>query len=268
MESKMKISNESYDYNIPAVIHLPETKRNTFPAVILCHGTASQKDEVGNMFVSLAEKLAEYGIVSIRFDFAGCGDSKAKQEELTFYSEVSDTEAVYEYLLGHPNIDSGRIGILGFSQGARVMAEFLGNHYKSINAAVSLSGACHNGEGVFKGWFEQYHDELKEKEYVEIPMEWRKDLILSRKWFNEIRESKPMEKLEKYKGNILAVAGTDDKLVPFDHTYEIIQSCNQASIRDLKIVKDANHIINCLDSENNQVEYVLNNISDWISRHI
>jgi hypothetical protein len=31
------------------------------------------------------------------------------------------------------------------------MAEFLGAHLKEIRTAVSWSGACHNGTGVFDG---------------------------------------------------------------------------------------------------------------------
>src|SRR5699024_7345225 len=115
MESNWSISAEIYD--IPAVINLPDTSEGGCPAVILCHGTASQKNEVGDLFVKLGDKMAEAGIASIRFDFAGCGDSKADQTDLTFYGEVSETEKVYEYLVGHESIDSDRIGIVGFSQG-------------------------------------------------------------------------------------------------------------------------------------------------------
>lgn len=266
MESKLNISNEFY--NIPAVLNIPETKAEPLPAVVLCHGTGSQKNEVGNLFVNLAEKLAGVGIASVRFDFAGCGDSEADQKDLTFYGEVSDTEKVYEYMIGHERIDSERIGILGFSQGARVMTEFLGGHADSITAAVSLSGACHNGRGVFNGWFERYHDEIEEKGYATIPMGWREDLILSKTWFDEIEASNPMDEISKYEGNILAVAGTEDVLVPYQHAHEIIDTCRQARVRDMKIVKGADHIFNCLDPESSKDEYVLDTTVDWIKRHI
>lgn len=58
------------------------------PTVILCHGTGSQKNEVGNLFVELSRKLLNIGIASIRFDYAGCGDSKADQTKLSFCGEV------------------------------------------------------------------------------------------------------------------------------------------------------------------------------------
>ena len=71
-------------YDIPTVLSLP-VKNGRFPAVILCHGTGSCKNEAGNMFFRLAKRLAGCRIASCRFDFAGCGDSRADPEMLTFY---------------------------------------------------------------------------------------------------------------------------------------------------------------------------------------
>src|SRR5690554_3842462 len=139
MKNKVIINSEMYD--IPAVFCQPNID-GFIPTVILCHGTGSCKDEAGNLFIKLAKSLTKKGIASIRFDFAGCGDSLAKEQDLTFYGEVDDTEKIFSYLLQHEKVDSNRIGILGLSQGARVMAEFLGNHPKEIRTAVSWSGAC------------------------------------------------------------------------------------------------------------------------------
>src|SRR5690554_6554386 len=92
MEYKITIKNKLYD--IPAVFVQPDVDRCS-PAVILCHGTGSSKHKVGNLFIKLAQSLKEKGIASMRFDFAGCGESIAKQQDLTFYGEVDDTEKIY-----------------------------------------------------------------------------------------------------------------------------------------------------------------------------
>ena len=84
MQEKLWIENKNYD--IPGVFVYPD-EQNNFPCMILCHGTGSHKDEAGNLFAELAAKLVEKGIASLRFDFAGCGDSKAEQQELTFYGD-------------------------------------------------------------------------------------------------------------------------------------------------------------------------------------
>ena len=75
MEIFLHISRPSYD--VPAILSIPERPEDGadhFPAVLLCHGTGSHKDEVGNLFARLAGALVHEGIASLRFDFAGCGD--------------------------------------------------------------------------------------------------------------------------------------------------------------------------------------------------
>jgi|SRR5699024_4378416 len=269
MEKNISIKNQNYSYEISAVLNIPDSINNSgFPAVILCHGTGSHKDEVGDMFVHLSKILAKKGIASIRFDFAGCGDSSAQQQDLTFYGEVSDTEKVYNYLCQHQSIKSNNIGILGFSQGARVMAEFLGNHSEEIKVAVSLSGACHNGEGVFQGWFKEYYDEINKKGYAKIPMLWRDDLILSKEWFDEIQESSPMDELSHYTGAILAVSGTEDVLVPYEHAQEIVNACRKSAVQKTQVIEDADHTFNILEEDKHYANDVVNDVTEWIEKYI
>lgn len=264
MEEKIHLTRKLY--KIPAVFTRPDAD-GKFPAVILLHGTGSNKDEVGDIFVRLADSLKDRGIASFRFDFAGCGESKARKQDFSFFGEVSDTEEAYSYLSKYKNIDSKRIGILGFSQGARVMAEFLGKYPDEIKVAVSWSGACHNGEGVFKGWFKEYYEEAVEKGYVKVPMYWREDLILSKTWFDEIRATKPLQSLSKYKGALLAVSGAEDELVPYLHAEEIVRA-GGGEIKEVKIIKNANHTFNILEKNKSFAKKVIKYTADWIKTYL
>ncbi len=264
MKDKILIKSDLYD--IPAIISYPIEDRKV-PIVILCHGTGGSKDENGNLFVKLAKVLNENGIACIRFDFAGCGESLAKKQDLTFYGEVDDVEKVYRYILKDEKIDPNRIGILGFSQGARVMAEFLGRYPKEINAAVSWSGVCHNGEGVFAQLFEKYYEEAARNGYAKIQMSWIDNLILSKKWFDEIRDSNPMDSLSKYKGAILTMTGAKDVLVPSIHGGEIIEVCG-GKVCEARLIGHANHIFNVRDKDQYIVNKVIKDTVDWISLNI
>ena len=64
------------------------------------------------------------------------------------------------------------------------MAELLKEVY-SIKFAISWSGACHDGIGVFKGWFDEYYQEALENGYAKIPMFWRENLLFSKNLQNK-----------------------------------------------------------------------------------
>lgn len=54
MEKLITIYNT--EYAIPAVFSYSQ-KHEKMPAVILCHGTGSQKNEVGNLFAEMSKRL-------------------------------------------------------------------------------------------------------------------------------------------------------------------------------------------------------------------
>ena len=262
---KKEIWIETEKYEIPAVFVCPDIEEMV-PCVILCHGTGSQKHEVGNMFGDLAECLLEQGVASIRFDFAGCGDSKARQQDLTFLGEVADVKNIFTYLCSQEKIDSKRIGILGFSQGARVMAEVL-KDLPSMKCAVSWSGACHNGFGIFENLFGDYYQEAVEEGIAVIPMDWREDLILSREWFEEIIATHPMEGFAGYKGPVFIAAGKEDTVVDYHHSEEIFKLCkNQFSV--LKIYEKADHTYYAWSDNLTMKQQVIEDTVQWICQQI
>ncbi len=262
MTEKLFIKSEKY--NIPAILTIPENSRKS-PCLIMCHGTGSSKDEAGNQYVDLAKLLEEKGIASIRFDFAGCGESSDSGINQTFMAEVDDTIKVYDYICGRKEIDIGRTGIIGYSQGGRVMAMFLDSHYDRIKAAVSWSGACHNGIGVFSGWFDAFYETAKNKGFAAIPLGWRSDLTVPLDWFEEVKSTNPMDALRKFKGDLLVMAGDADFLVPMPHCEEIA-STNEKS--ELIIYHDADHNFNVMTDDKSVSEDLLLTTANWLAEHL
>ena len=261
MEKAILIKSEKYD--IPAVVNIPDGEN--LPFVIMCHGTASDKNEVGNMYADLAAALAEKGIASIRMDFAGCGDSTDTGINQTFMAEVDDTVKAYEYMCENEKVDTAKAGIIGFSQGGRVMAQFMDTHADRIKAAVSWSGACHNGVGVFAVWFMMYQKKAQEQGYIAMPMDWRSDFIVPAQWFEDIKNTNPMDALKKYKGALLCMAGREDPLVSYTHVDEIAATNENAEVI---IYDDADHTFNVLSEDNSIAQDVIATTAQWFCENL
>ena len=105
------------------VLHRPAAAdRDKTPAVVLFHGFTGTKVEPHRIFVKAAEALARAGIVALRFDFRGSGDSEGDFEDMTLPGEISDARVSLDYVSGLPGVDGNNIGILGLSMGGAVAA--------------------------------------------------------------------------------------------------------------------------------------------------
>lgn len=112
MVAPFPVSIPSSDGSVPAVVHLPE--HAPAPVVVCCHGLLSYKDSP--KFVAIGEQFSCAGLVVVRFDFAGCGESRVVQRESLLFSRLRDLRAVLDHVREQPWAD-GRIGLLGSSLG-------------------------------------------------------------------------------------------------------------------------------------------------------
>ena len=115
-------------YTIPGMFTTPRAggAHAHYPAVLPFDGTASQKDEVGNMYLRLAQKLGRLGYASLRIDFAGSGDSTLPQTAFTYSEEIADAKTALTWLSDNRHVDADALGLVGFSQGGRVAATVAG----------------------------------------------------------------------------------------------------------------------------------------------
>jgi hypothetical protein len=101
-------------YRIRGILTVPG-RGERFPCVILSHGLISSKES--SKYVALSQALQAAGVASCRFDYQGCGESEGNIEETTLTARVANLDAVAEWVLGHPSVDAGNLGLLGSSFG-------------------------------------------------------------------------------------------------------------------------------------------------------
>jgi pimeloyl-ACP methyl ester carboxylesterase len=95
-----------------------------FPAVLLIAGSG-QLDRDESMhghrpFLVLADHLTRHGVAVLRMDKRGVGESGGSFREATTADFAADAEAAVAYLAARPEIDRGRIGLIGHSEGGLI----------------------------------------------------------------------------------------------------------------------------------------------------
>ena len=134
---------------LSAIVHVPDDIKpgERRPAVMVLHGFGSKK--ISGNCTGPCKMLTDWGYVTMRFDFRGCGESEGERARLICLEQVSDTSNALTYLQSRSDVDPDRIGALGSSFGAAV-AVYTGGVDKRVGAVIS-SGGWGDGERKFRG---------------------------------------------------------------------------------------------------------------------
>ena len=89
-------------------------------AAVFCAPFGEERQKVYRPHFHLAQSLAKAGVTSVRFDYAGCGDSEGEFVETTLDSMVEDTCELVTDVRSRPGIES--VFLIGCRFGASVAA--------------------------------------------------------------------------------------------------------------------------------------------------
>ncbi|MEJ2901723.1 alpha/beta fold hydrolase [Pedobacter panaciterrae] len=131
-----------------ATITLPQDNRRKHTAVIIVSGTG-QQDRDGTMaghkiFAAIAGYLSQNGIVVLRVDDRGVGKSTGNYIEATTADFAADIQESFAYLSAREDVDPGKIGVLGHSEGGASCA-IAASREPKIAFLISMAGLCLDG---------------------------------------------------------------------------------------------------------------------------
>src|SRR5207245_10090513 len=134
METKISFSSDGL--KLSGIVHAPDDLRSgeRRPAFIVLHGFGGNKDGQGQTVV--AKQFTQWGYVTLRIDFRGCGESEGEQGRIICLDQVADTRNAITYLATRPEVDPNRIALVGSSFGA-ALAVFTGGAEQRAAAVVS-----------------------------------------------------------------------------------------------------------------------------------
>jgi uncharacterized protein len=147
-EEEVAFSNAKASVNLAGTLSVPNGT-GPFAAAILIAGSGPQ-DRDGTIanhkpFLVLSDYLTRKGIAVLRYDKRGVGQSTGSAEMATTMDLASDAECAMAYLKSRKDIDAGKIGLIGHSEGAMIApAIAVGSH--DVSWVVLLAAPSTKGE--------------------------------------------------------------------------------------------------------------------------
>ena len=117
----------------------PKDGAGPFPLVLVLHGRGHSKERMLN---TMKREFASRGIAAIALDAAGHGERKPVTDtETIFTTTIKDYRQLLPNLLERPEINSERVGLIGFSMGA-----MMGTILTAIDERIRVALPCVGGE--------------------------------------------------------------------------------------------------------------------------
>lgn len=186
-------------------------------AVICCHGMLSGKD--GAKHTRLADELTKRGIPTIRFDFAGRGESQGDLFDMTYSNEIEDVDAVIGWL-GKRGVH--RVGLFGSSMGGAV-ALLTAARDERVVVIATLAAV-----GYPSALEDRYPEEAKrfaETGYIET-----EHGRIGRTFYEDAMQHDVVAAVSILRAPILVMHGTEDTVVPQTDALDIASSARNATL--------------------------------------
>jgi len=294
---------------LAGTVTVPKDKGKKFPVCIIISGSGplDRNGKIQDLgfsvqYKAIAHKLSNSGILVLRYDKRGVGQSEGDFKTASLSDLVSDVKAGIEYLRSRKDVDTNRICLIGHSEGA-IIAPMIAVEDKRIKAIVLMAGTAKPLDQVIMeqpGFLlsqENIPDEEKRKAFEEqqeffdwvrgkkelkeeeMPLQY-KELIGKRKWLLEHFNQDPSQTIAKVKCKVLILQGQKDKQVFDLHAIMLSNALDRAGHQDHRIMifPDLDHLFCKTEGEGDYAEYAkterpidsefLNFLTDWLKKEL
>lgn len=249
---------------------LPDGARQ---AAVLVHGGGVTRVE-GGFFTRLADGLAEAGVLSLRFDLRGHGESEGRQEDLTIAGILGDIRAAIAHVRAETS--TRPVALLGTSFSGGICGYYTAQHPADLASLVMLNPLLDYKKRFIDDkpyWHDgQISEEAGRELLAQGYIAHSPTFKLGRPLLNEVFYLQPHTVLGAIQAPTLIVHGTGDTFIPVESSRWAVQKLT-AEHRLIE-VDGAQHGFAVHDdpsyadpqSQQWQAE-VIHAVADWISRH-
>ncbi len=216
--------------------------------VILAHGFTGDKDEWGR-FVKLAEELKNGGFASLRFDFAGSGESDPAG--ITVQGEVDDLKSAIKFVRQK---GYNKIGLFGHSLGGLCSILASDNEISTMALTAPVTHAKTPREFLKP----QLRKEIEEKGHIILKK--HREFRVEKQYLLERESVNQKEILSKLNCPVFIIQGDKDEHIPLEHTKSAMKFLPKQS--KLEIIEGADHGLK------NEWDSVVSLTVNWFKEHL
>lgn len=249
------------DNGVAATLNLPDGASNA-PAVLMLHGFASSRDEVGNMYKREAEALAAKGVASLRIDFRGFGKSDGDTGATTVDGQLEDAENALAYLKTVKGVDPAKLGVLGFSLGGGIAILTASKHPDEVKSLTTWSSVGDFHKDMLGGIGQEAFDTANAKGVVGLDLGWR-TIVLKKEFFASLDKFVLDQAIASYPGAYLAIAGSEDFSAAYTDKYV---AAAKGSPKEASIMKGEDHIYHSLSDNQAGADAVIGKTAEWFAK--
>ncbi|MGH9718155.1 MAG: alpha/beta hydrolase family protein [Candidatus Acidiferrales bacterium] len=149
-QEEVAYENKAQNVKLAGTLTIPEGK-GPFPAVLLIPGSGPHdRDETifgHKPFLVLADYFTRKGIAVLRYDDRGVGKSTGSLVNATTADLSTDAEAGFAYLSAQPEVEPGKVGLIGHSEGGLIAAMVAARNPK-VAFIVMMAGPGVRGDEI------------------------------------------------------------------------------------------------------------------------
>lgn len=241
------------------MLHRPPgfSSAQRYPAIMMWHGFTGTRVEPHRLFVKAARDLTNQGIVTVRFDFWGSGESDGDFVDVTPETEIEDALTVIDWLQAQAGIDRTRLGLIGLSLGGLVSA-CTAARSSQIKALCLWAATAHMGQRMRERTTPEAAQFLEQHGYIDLGGN-----RVGRAFLDVAAQVNPLREAQEYSGKALIVHGTADPTVPLEEAHEYAAALKNCSPK-LHLIPEADHTFNRMDWEADLIDTTM----QWFKKNL
>jgi uncharacterized protein len=230
------------------IVHHPDAAPKA--AAVLCHGMGSSKES--EKFILLGRELAARGVLALRFDFAGSGESEGKFADVTYSGEAEDIAAAYEVAAKY---GVKKIGVVGSSMGGTAALLFAAGA-QNVAALATIAAPVHPEK-----FAERFLTDAQRRKWRERGFIVYQGFRLNATMLEDVETIDAAAAARKISAPTLVLHGDRDDTVPVEEGRELYAAL--AGPKHLVILDGAGHRITGA-----HLQKTVDEASEWLTEYL